>query len=154
MGLFKKRQDDDVAWYRHRNYKGSLSEDQKMELDSIRWQSKSGRHPAAKFEDLPDEVQDYIAHLEVYVSDTKFVPSLICIISGILFLIYCAICIIGLLEYSIVLPSIYKMSLASALLIILGSIDYRNVKNILEKTTPDSEFLKNWEIDYISKKHN
>ena len=29
MGLFKKRQDDDVAWYRHRNYKGSLSEDQK-----------------------------------------------------------------------------------------------------------------------------
>ncbi len=152
MAWFGKRSGDDVAWYRHRNYKGSLSEDQKMELDSIRWTSKSGRHPAAKFEDLPDEVQDYIVHLEIELSDSKFIPSTMAIVVGISLTIYCALSALNIVQYSDVFPSIIKLSLMSIALIGVGFLDYRKVQKIWGNKDTDAEFMKNWEIDYISKR--
>jgi hypothetical protein len=91
MAWFRKCNTGDAAWYRHRNYKGNLGEDQKMELDSIRWQSKSGRHPAAKLEDLPKEVQEYISNLEYEIAEEKSSMSMLFIVAGILSMIYCAL---------------------------------------------------------------
>ncbi len=152
MAWFGKRNGDDVAWYRHRNYKGSLSEDQKMELDSIRWNSKIGRHPAAKFEDLPEEVQDYIVYLEIELSDSKSFPSTITIIVGIALAIYCALSAIDFVQYSDVFPSIIKLSLFSIALIGIGILDARKIRKRLVEKDTDAEFMENWEINYISKR--
>lgn len=151
MAWFRKTKMGDVAWYRHRNYKGTLSEDQKVELDSIRWKSKSGQHPAAKFEDLPEEVQHYIVHLENEISDSKFSVSIISLLLGTFLMLYCAMIALNILPYSDVLPSIAKLSLISLALIVFGALDYRSVqKRWVEKDT-NEELLKNWEIDYISR---
>jgi hypothetical protein len=45
-----------------------MTEAQKRELDAFRMQPK---HPAARYEDLPDEVQAHIARLEVENYDRK-----------------------------------------------------------------------------------
>ena len=87
MAWFRKRKEDNVAWYRHQNYKGDLSEELKRELDSIRWPAEPGPHPAAKFQDLPEEVQEYIVHLEFEVEDSKSFPPVISIIVGISYII-------------------------------------------------------------------
>lgn len=151
MAWFRKTKMGDVAWYRHRNYKGNLSEDQKMELDSIRWKSKSGQHPAAKFEDLPEEVQDYIVYLESEISDSKFSVSIISFLFGAFLMIYCALSTLDILSYSDVLPSIAKLSLISLALIVFGVLDYRSVQKRWVEKDINEELLKNWEIDYISR---
>jgi hypothetical protein len=53
----RKRKVERLPWYRDRNYKGDMSEDQKRQLDAFRMQPK---HPAAEEDDLPAEVQNYI----------------------------------------------------------------------------------------------
>jgi hypothetical protein len=52
-----------VPWYRRRDYKGNLTEDEKRELDHFRWlaQQPGGKHPADH--DLPEEVDLYISKL-------------------------------------------------------------------------------------------
>jgi hypothetical protein len=57
-----------LPWYRRLDYKGDLTETEKRELDALRRQKK---HPAARYEDLPDEVQHYIAGLELAAYDLK-----------------------------------------------------------------------------------
>jgi hypothetical protein len=57
-----------APWYRARAYRGNLTEAQKRELDAFRTQPK---HPAARYEDLPEEVQAYIARLETEAYDLK-----------------------------------------------------------------------------------
>lgn len=152
MAWFRKHEGDDVAWYRHRSYNGNLSEDQKMELDSIRWQSKSGRHPAAKFEDLPEEVQDYIVYLENEISDAKFSLPIFAVILGTSLLIYCSLSTLNIVPYSDSFPSVSKSFIISLALIAFGVIDYRNVKKVWVEKNTDKEFMKNWEIDYISRR--
>lgn len=56
-----------VPWYRRKDYKGNLSEEEKRHLDGFRLQDK---HPAAAYEDLPSEVQSYIVELELKVYDS------------------------------------------------------------------------------------
>jgi hypothetical protein len=63
-----KRKAEWLPWYRARNYKGNLTEDEKRHLDAFRMQPK---HPAAAFDDLPEEVQSYISRLELDLYDKK-----------------------------------------------------------------------------------
>ena len=67
----KKNQEDQVFWYRRRDYKGNLTEDEKRELDHFRWlaQQPGGKHPADH--DLPEEVIDYISKLKIELHDAR-----------------------------------------------------------------------------------
>jgi hypothetical protein len=150
MAWFRKRKDDDVVWYRHRNYKGGLSEEEKRELDSIRWPAEPRPHPAAKFQDLPEEVQEYISHLELEVEGSKSFPPLIAIIAGISLIIYCALSALDVVQYSDMFPSIIKLSLVSFAWIGIGILEYRKVQKIWGEKDTDAQFMVNWELDYIS----
>jgi hypothetical protein len=64
----RKRKVEFLPWYRAAGYKGSLTETQKRELDSFRAQQP---HPAATYEGLSLEVQNYINRLEMEIYDGK-----------------------------------------------------------------------------------
>lgn len=59
---------DWVPWYRRKDYKGNLSEEEKRALDSFRFEE---RHPATSYEDLPEDVQKYISRIELELYDKK-----------------------------------------------------------------------------------
>ena len=67
----KKNPEDQVPWYRRRDYKGNLTEDEKREFDHFRWlaQQPGGRHPADH--DLPEEVDLYISKLKIELHDER-----------------------------------------------------------------------------------
>ena len=71
--FWRKKQEDQVPWYRQRGYKGNLTEEEKRELDSLRWlaQQPGGKHPAAEYSDLPEGVQSYISKLEIKLHDER-----------------------------------------------------------------------------------
>lgn len=60
--------DEWVPWYRRKEYKGNLMEEEKRHLDSFRLEEK---HPAVAVEDLPEEVQEYLNELELDIYDKK-----------------------------------------------------------------------------------
>ncbi|TIW28770.1 MAG: hypothetical protein E5V63_03930 [Mesorhizobium sp.] len=64
----KKTQGEVLPWYRAPDYKGQMKEADKRLLDGFRMQE---RHPAARYEDLPEEVQNYISNLQQEVYDLK-----------------------------------------------------------------------------------
>ncbi len=57
-----------MPWYRRKEYKGNLTEEEKRYLDSLRLKEK---HPAVAVDDLPEEVQSYLSELELAVYDAK-----------------------------------------------------------------------------------
>jgi hypothetical protein len=57
-----------LPWYRARDYKGNLSEAEKRQLDAFRTQPT---HPAARLDQLPEEVQEYIGRIELELYDHK-----------------------------------------------------------------------------------
>jgi len=63
----KRKQSESLPWYRSPKYRGNLTEDEKRALDSFRLREKSygEKHPAAGFEDLPEEVGMYISKLQI-----------------------------------------------------------------------------------------
>ena len=67
----KKNREDRVPWYRRRDYKGNLTENEKRELDHFRWlaQHPGGKHPADS--DLPEEVSLYISKLQIELHDER-----------------------------------------------------------------------------------
>jgi hypothetical protein len=69
--MFRRRKTERLPWYRVPNFKGNLTEDEKRELDSFRYQAEHEGvpHPAATFSDLPEEVGQYISKLEVDLYD-------------------------------------------------------------------------------------
>lgn len=62
------KEQDWTPWYRRKEYKGNLTEEEKRHLDSFRLEEK---HPAVAVEDLPEEVQGYLSELELAVYDAK-----------------------------------------------------------------------------------
>jgi hypothetical protein len=64
----RKRQNEWLPWYRARDYKGDLTEAEKRQLDAFRTQPT---HPAANWDQLPEEVQDYIGRIELELYDHK-----------------------------------------------------------------------------------
>lgn len=66
---WKRNQNSEwLPWYRVPGFKGKVSEAQKRQLDAFRMQE---RHPAASYQDLPEEVQSYISRLELENYDFK-----------------------------------------------------------------------------------
>ena len=61
-------------WYRRKDYKGNLTEDQKRYLDSFR---NGEPHPATPFEDLPDEVQSRLMELELDLKEQQDSASVV-----------------------------------------------------------------------------
>jgi hypothetical protein len=55
------RKKESLPWYRAPNYKGDLTEDEKRELDLFRYRAERHgiKHPAATYDDLPEEVGSY-----------------------------------------------------------------------------------------------
>jgi len=62
------KEQDWIPWYRRKEYKGNLTEEEKRHLDSFRLEEN---HPAVAFENLPEEVQGYLSELELAVYDAK-----------------------------------------------------------------------------------
>ena len=61
-------------WYRRKDYKGNLTEDQKRYLDSFR---NGEPHPATPFGDLPDEVQSRLMELELDLKEQQDSASVV-----------------------------------------------------------------------------
>lgn len=62
----KKKSTEQLPWYRTRDYKGDLTENEKRELDSFRMRKD---HPAATYDSLPKEVRMYLSKLELEIYD-------------------------------------------------------------------------------------
>jgi len=62
------KEQDWTPWYRRKEYRGNLTEEEKRYLDSFRLEEK---HPAVAVDDLPEEVQGYLSELELAVYDAK-----------------------------------------------------------------------------------
>ena len=57
-----------LPWYRRKDYRGNLTEEEKRFLDGLR---QSGQHPASAYDELPEEAQMYFQELEQSVYDEK-----------------------------------------------------------------------------------
>ncbi len=149
----KKKQAERLPWYRARNYKGDLTENEKRQLDAFRSREK---HPAADYDSLPEEVQRYINGLELELYDKKqeaLVPPTL-IVSGIGGFFLCRY-ILGYEEGSLfnyfwsvsalILPWIYYAKKWRA-----------NADEFLPRdapTSPGDEAIRmEWELDYIHRK--
>lgn len=66
--MFGQRKREFLPWYRKPSYRGNLTEEQKRHLDAIRDRQP---HPAATYDQLPEEVQSYIGELEMEAYDAK-----------------------------------------------------------------------------------
>ena len=64
----RKPKSECVPWYRARGYKGNLTETEKRKFDSMRMRPK---HPAASWDDLPEEVQNYLSMTDLELYDMK-----------------------------------------------------------------------------------
>jgi hypothetical protein len=64
----KKKPPECLPWYRARDYKGDLTENEKRQLDSFRMRQE---HPAASYDTLPGEVKGYISELTMEIYDRK-----------------------------------------------------------------------------------
>jgi hypothetical protein len=147
MFWFRKRSGDDAAWYRHRNYKGNLTEDEKMELDSIRWQAKSGIHPAAKIDELPDEVIDYISDLENEALEYRKLPHEWAFIIAFCLFIYCILSGFELIKDIEYLPNIWILLLISIIFLANSFYNINKLDNLDFKS--DKKLMEKWELDYI-----
>ena len=69
--MFARKQKERLPWYRKPGYKGNLTEGEKRELDSFRFRERENdeKHPAATFDDIPEEVQSYISKIEIALYD-------------------------------------------------------------------------------------
>jgi len=141
-----------LPWYRARNYKGNLTEAEKRQLDAFRTQPK---HPAATFDDLPEEVQSYLSgiQLELYekkqegVAGRAFLYSAIG--AGLLFLNY---------KSCFAAPDIW-VNLGAALLLVFSWFAYwrqwhKNAEDFHPKGVPwratEEGIRKEWELSYIA----
>jgi hypothetical protein len=64
----KKKPAECLPWYRARDYKGDLTENEKRQLDSFRMRRE---HPAARYDTLPREVKLYLGELTLEVYDRR-----------------------------------------------------------------------------------
>lgn len=147
----RKKQPERLPWYRNRNYKGNLTEREKRQLDFFRMQEK---HPAATYDSLPQEVQNYIGKLELENYDKKqealVLPALIGSgFGGYFFIRY----ILGYEEGSLVG---YGWTIA---LLVLPWIWYakqwrKNAKEFLpsEGFGRTEALREEWELEYITNK--
>ena len=151
----KKRPAECLPWYRARDYKGDLTENEKRQLNSFRMRRE---HPAASYDTLPGEVKVYIGELtlEVYDRSQERLIMGCFVVSGV-GAVFLARYAFGYAE-----GSLFEYSLSLGMLIfpwIYYRIKWRkNADEYLppgEAVFPVNEALrKNWELAYIVNKRS
>jgi hypothetical protein len=68
VGWMSNEKPERLPWYRAKDYKGKLTEDDKRQLDAFRMQES---HPATDPNTLPDDVKAYINALEFELVELK-----------------------------------------------------------------------------------
>lgn len=149
--LMWKNNTEWLPWYRAQNFKGNLTETEKRQLDALRTQPK---HPAATFDDLPGEVQQYLSGIQLELYDKKqegaasraFFFSAIS--AGLLFLNY----------KNCFAPDIWSNSVA-VLLLVFAWFGYwhrwrKNAEEFTPKGAPwratEEGIRQQWELSYIT----
>lgn len=141
----KKSGSEKLPWYRDPNYKGNVTEYQKRQLDAFRMQPK---HPAASYDNLPDEVQTYIIGLEIELHDAKTQAAFNTAATRTVFG--------GLLLYFTYdsTRSIWWLVLAAGVLVWIWFQCYRETKQEDEKSSDykrtDELIRQEWELKYLS----
>jgi hypothetical protein len=152
------KQREVVPWYREPGYQGPLTEAQKRELDALRSQPK---HPAARYEDLPEEVQAHIARLEVESYDRKqdlaAAPALACSAVGV-----ALVC----LHYfgAPTLSTFWTWTIGLGLVIVPWAVYRREWNKNAEEFMPNyigegrdspanEALLREWEVNYVSRQN-
>jgi hypothetical protein len=149
-----------VPWYRRRDYSGKMSEEEKRILDDVR---KDDNHPATSFDELPGEVQTYIASIEQELYDEIKSSIFLKVVSITLFVLF-FIVITFLRQDNF---SIYSISFwVLGLLVVWGSL-WREKRKIEVRFFPE-ELSQNdsvvftsdegiqaaWDVDYLMKSQN
>jgi hypothetical protein len=141
-----------LPWYRARNYKGNLSEAEKRQLDAFRTQPV---HPAARLDQLPEEVQEHIRGIELELYDHKQQEA-----AGFAFFWSLVVVVLLLLNYLGCVPHTSNWSYpAGALLFVAIWVIYkRKWDQNAEEFRPSGDgapsrtneaFRKEWELNYI-----
>lgn len=142
-----KRKGDPMPWYRRPEYKGNLAEAQKRKLDAFRMQST---HPSARFEDLPDEVQSYIAAMEVDIYDLRqekaFFLAILCSLFGIAVLLH---------HYGKLLSLSHFWAWTCGLLLLIAPwfvywYDWNKIAEEFDAPV-DERFRREWEVHYLAR---
>lgn len=148
----RKTKRENVPWYRASNYRGNLGEQQKRLLDSFRMRRD---HPAAKFEDLPGEVQTFIAALQVEAYDAKQerIFGQAFVVSGI------GAASLFLSHYGFERADSFWQYLPGAFLLVVPWLAYSRQSRInaaefiprddSAPTSTDELIRREWELDYI-----
>ncbi|MBR0847105.1 hypothetical protein JQ543_05035 [Bradyrhizobium diazoefficiens] len=149
---WKKKQKEDLPWYRLPNYKGNLTEDEKRELDYFRHREKieGETHPADRY-DLPEHVGMYVSGLEIARYD-EIQERLV----GRCFL-WSAIGIFVLANHFGWISLNYRsteMLMFGAVALIVPWFYYpikwrKNADQYMGSDTHQEEIRKEWELDYI-----
>lgn len=145
-----------LPWYRSRDYKGNLTEAQKRQLDAFRSQAK---HPAARAEDLPQEVQNYINGIELALYDCRQQEA----VTKALFVSFIGALLFAL-RYSGYLSAPAWSYAFDVLLLVVPWVFYRREwKNNAEAFLPsqkdapnptDEGIRKEWELNHIQAMHS
>jgi hypothetical protein len=135
---------ESLPWYRDRGYKGNLTAAEKGKLDAAR---ALPRHPAARYDDLPEEVQTYIAKLELEAYDLKQDWAASKPIAST------AVVIVVLSLHYFPSPPTFWMWAVGLFLLIVPWFVYRREwnKNAKEFNAPaDEAFKREWEINDVA----
>jgi hypothetical protein len=142
-----------LPWYRARDYKGDLSEAEKRQLDGFRTQPV--QHPAARLDQLPEEVQEFIGRIELELYDHKQQEA-----AGFAIVYSLIVVVVLVLNYLGCFPHSTIWSYpAGALLLIATWVIYkrkwdRNAEEFLPSgddapSRTNEAFRQEWELNYI-----
>jgi hypothetical protein len=147
----RKQNSESLPWYRNGDYKGALTEVDKRKLDAFR---SAPTHPSTRYENLPDEVQRYIAGMESQIYDLKqekaAAKPILCTLAAIALLC---------LRYRPLSLSSFWVWVFGLLLILVPWFVYRHEWNrnakefMLESpgSAIDEAILREWEVSYVAR---
>lgn len=150
---WKRKQNTEwLPWYRVPGFKGQVSEVEKRKLDAFRMLD---RHPAASYQDLPEEVQTYISRLTVEIYNFKQENA----VSGPLLAGALGAAILGVSYFGVHFQpteSIWPYAFGLLLLIVPWFVYrrewQRNADEFLPRDGPnriDESIKEEWELDYL-----
>ncbi|MBY3220908.1 hypothetical protein [Rhizobium laguerreae] len=152
----RKQNTEWLPWYRVPGFKGKVSEAEKRQLDAFRTQE---RHPAASYQDLPEEVQSYISRLELENYDFKQEKAA----NGSLFVSVLGATILGVNYFGVhIQPAASIWPYAFGLLLLLAPwfVSSREWQRNADELHPrrhggpnmtDENIRKEWELDFLTR---
>ncbi|MGH0214408.1 hypothetical protein NKY66_10890 [Sinorhizobium meliloti] len=154
---WKRKQNTEwLPWYRVPGFKGKVSEAEKRQLDAFRMQE---RHPAASYQDLPEEVQSYISRLELENYDFKQEKA----VNGPMLASLIGAVILGVSYFGVHIQptgSIWPYAFGLLLLIAPWFVYRREWQRNADELFPrrhggpnlsDENIRKEWELDYLTR---